>query len=78
MDIKILGPGCMRCKKLEEMTRETLTALGRSAYITHVTDVATFSQYSVMTTPALVVDGVVLVQGRLPRPQELEEWLRTA
>lgn len=76
MDIKILGKGCAKCLKLEQMTRETLAALGRTAEVTHVTDVAAIAQFPVMSTPALVVDGVVKVEGHLPRREDLEAWLR--
>jgi len=76
MDIKILGPGCPKCQKLEAMTRETLAALGRTAEVTHVTELDAMMQYPVMSTPALVVDGVVRVQGHLPRREDLEAWLR--
>ena len=76
MDIKILRPGCPKCLKLEAMTRETLAALGRTAEVTHVTELSAMMQYPVMSTPALVVDGVVRVQGHLPRTEDLEAWLR--
>ncbi len=75
MEIKILGPGCPKCMKLEAMTKETLAKLGRMEEVTHITDVDAIMQYAVMFTPALVVDGVVRVQGHLPRREELEGWL---
>lgn len=76
MDIKILGKGCAKCLKLEEMTKETLAKLGRTASVTHVSDVDAIMAYPVMSTPALVVDGEVKVQGHLPRREDLEGWLR--
>lgn len=75
MDIKILGKGCAKCLKLEAMTKETLATLGRTADVTHVTDVGEIVKYAVMSTPALVVDGVVKVEGRLPRREDLLAWL---
>jgi small redox-active disulfide protein 2 len=75
MDIKILGKGCAKCMKLEAMTKETLAALGRTADIQHVTDVQEIVTYPVMSTPALVVDGVVKVEGHLPRREDLAAWL---
>lgn len=77
MEIKILGPGCPKCLKLEAMTKETLAMLGRSDEVAHIADLDEIMQYAVMFTPALVVDGVVRVQGHLPRRQDLEAWLRT-
>lgn len=75
MDIKILGKGCSKCMKLESMTKETLASLGRSADVTHVTDIDAILQFDVMSTPALVIDGVVRVQGHLPRRADLESWI---
>lgn len=75
MEIKILGKGCAKCLKLEAMAKETLRKLGRTAEVTHVTDVEAIMQYPVMSTPALVVDGVVKVEGKLPRREDLEAWL---
>ncbi|MFZ5438894.1 MAG: thioredoxin family protein [Myxococcota bacterium] len=76
MDIRILGKGCAKCLKLEAMTRETLATLGRSDAVTHVTDVEEIATYPVMSTPALVIDGAVKVEGHLPRREDLERWLR--
>jgi small redox-active disulfide protein 2 len=75
VDIRILGKGCAKCLKLEAMTRETLAALGKTAEVTHVTDLEAIATYPVMSTPALVVDGVVKVEGHLPRREELTAWL---
>lgn len=75
MDIKILGKGCQKCQKLEQMTKETLASLGRTAEVDHVTDVAAIAEFAVMSTPALVVDGEVKVQGHLPRREDLKAWL---
>lgn len=76
MDIKILGKGCAKCLKLEAMTKETLEKLGRTADVAHVTDMNEIVGYGVMSTPALVVDGVVKSEGHLPRREDLEGWLR--
>ena len=75
MDIKILGKGCAKCLKLEAMTKETLEKLGRTADVTHVTDMSAIVGYGVMSTPALVIDGVVRVEGHLPRREDLAAWL---
>lgn len=75
MEIKILGKGCAKCLKLEAMAKETLSRLGRTATVTHVSDPEGILQYPVMSTPALVVDGLVRAEGRLPRPEDLEAWL---
>ena len=76
MQIKVLGSGCANCHTLARNTREALDALGIDAEITHVTDYPTILGYGVMSTPALVVDEVVKVSGRIPSKDEIAGWLR--
>lgn len=72
MDIKILGGGCAACKKLEKMTLKALKGLKRSDEIDKVTDFQTImNDYNVMTTPALVLDGEVVIKGRVPSYKEV-------
>jgi len=78
MDIKILGSGCPKCQRLEQLTREVATELGIEAQFEHVRDVAKIMEYSVLSTPALVVDGAVKVSGRMPRKEEIGPWLGKA
>lgn len=78
MNVKILGPGCNNCKKLERATREALDSLGLDATVEKVTDYPTIAGYGIMSTPGLVVDEEVLVSGRVPRPAEIRELLIAA
>ncbi len=75
MEIKVLGTGCPKCKKLEEITKKTISELGIEASIEKVEDVYKIMQYGVMRTPGLVVDGKVVLTGRLPKSNELKELL---
>jgi small redox-active disulfide protein 2 len=75
MLITILGPGCKNCDALETRTREALERLRIEATITKVTDVVEIASYGVMRTPGLVVDGEVVVAGRVPTVRALEEVL---
>lgn len=75
MIVKILGPGCNNCKKLEKVTREALADLGLEATVEKVEDYAAIAGYGVMATPGLVVDDKVLISGRVPRPAEMKELL---
>jgi len=76
MKIKILGTGCPKCMKLEAMVKTTVTKLGLDAEITHITEIDKILSYDVMMTPALVVDGVVKVSGKLPSEAALEKFLQ--
>lgn len=76
MLIKILGSGCARCKRLEQLTRDALVEIGVEADVEHVTEMDKIMTYPVMGTPALVVDEVVKVAGRMPSRGELISWLQ--
>ena len=75
MKIEILGPGCPKCKKLSELTAEAIKELGVSAEIVKVTDINIIIGYGVMLTPALVIDGVVKIAGKIPSKKEITEWI---
>lgn len=67
MDIKILGTGCPKCQRLEQLTREVAGELGVDAQFEHVRDMAEIMKYPIVgSTPALVVEGDVKVAGRMP------------
>ena len=75
MEIKILGPGCAKCKTLDKITREVVEKNGITATITKVEDIMEIMKYGVMSTPALVVDEKVLVKGRVPSSDEIKQLL---
>lgn len=75
MDIKVLGTGCAKCKKLETVTKEVVAQNNLSATVTKVEDLFQIMQFGVMTTPALVVDGEVVVKGRVPSAEEIKNLL---
>ncbi|MEI7981263.1 MAG: thioredoxin family protein [Bacteroidota bacterium] len=75
MEIKILGPGCAKCKTLDKITREVVEKNGINATITKVEDIMEIMKYGVMSTPALVVDEKVLVKGRVPSSDEIKQLL---
>lgn len=73
--IKILGTGCPKCMKLYDNTRQAADELKLDCQIEKVTEIASIMGYGVMTTPALVVDGKVLVAGRVPDTSALKIML---
>jgi small redox-active disulfide protein 2 len=76
MLIKILGSGCAKCNRLEQLTREAVAELGLEASFEHVTEMDKILAYPIMTTPALVIDEQVKVSGRIPSREELLGWLQ--
>lgn len=78
MEIKILGSGCARCKRLEELARDAVRDLGMQATVVHVTDVQAMMAYPIIGTPALVINEELKMSGRLPRKEEIVAWLKEA
>ncbi len=76
MQIKILGTGCAKCQRLEQLTREVVAELGVEAEFDHVRDMQAIMAYPVMTTPALVIDEEVMVFGRMPSKDEIAGWIK--
>ena len=74
-EIKILGPGCAKCKTLDKLTREVVEKNGINANITKVEDIMEIMKYGVMSTPALVIDEKVVLKGRVPSSDELKQLL---
>ncbi|MFA7116689.1 MAG: thioredoxin family protein [Bacteroidales bacterium] len=73
MEIKILGTGCSKCKKLEESTKKAVKELNIQANIEKEEDITKIMNYHVMRTPALVVDGKVVSQGRALTVKEIKK-----
>jgi len=77
MEIKILGTGCPKCKALEKVTRDVVAENCIEANVTKVEDIMDIMKFGVMTTPALVVDGVVVMKGHVPSKEEVKQLLTT-
>ncbi len=66
----------MRCDQLAERANEAVRALGIDAEVIKVQDIKTFASYGVLITPALVVDGVVKVAGKVPKVEEIKKLIQ--
>lgn len=73
MKIQIAGPGCSRCQQTERNVFNTCAELGIDADITHVYDVKEFAKLGVKITPSVIVDGKILISGRVPTVEELKK-----
>lgn len=76
MIIKILGTGCAKCQRLEQLAREAVAELGLYAEFEHVTEMNKIMAYPIMSTPALVIDEQVKAAGRMPSKEEIAGWLK--
>ncbi|MBW1851157.1 MAG: TM0996/MTH895 family glutaredoxin-like protein [Deltaproteobacteria bacterium] len=75
MEIKVIGPGCAKCHKTEEIVREAVAETGVDATIQKVTDVIEITKQGVFGTPAVVIDGDVKCVGKIPKKEEIINWL---
>ena len=76
MKIEILGMGCSNCNKLYQNALEAVKQSGKEAEVVKVEDVQKIMAYGVMSTPALVLDGVVKAKGKVPKVEEIKEWIK--
>ena len=78
LSIKVLGPGCDNCKKVEALARKVVTTLSIEAQITKVTDYADIKLYKILATPGLVLNEKVVCAGRIPNETEVTTWIVNA
>jgi small redox-active disulfide protein 2 len=78
MEIKVLGPGCPRCEKLEQDLMAMMAELNIAAELEHVRDPIEIASYGVMGSPALIINDKVKAVGSVPPKNKLKEWLLEA
>jgi small redox-active disulfide protein 2 len=76
MKIEVLGMGCSNCNKLYQHALEAVKLSGKKAEVVKVEDIQKIMGYGILSTPALVVDGVVKAAGKVPKVEEIKEWLK--
>jgi len=75
MEIKVLGPGCRNCEKLEADAKQAVKEAGADATVTKVTDMTDIIRFGVLSTPGLVINGKVRSYGRIPSVKEIRAWI---
>ncbi len=76
--IKILGPGCPNCDRLEAEVRTVLQELNLAADVEHVRDLKEITKYGIVATPALVINKKIVSTGRVPNRGQIKEWIKSA
>jgi len=76
MDIKILGPGCPKCKQTEEIVKQAVAEEGITANIEKVTDIMKIAGYGVFGTPAVIIDGDIKSVGKIPKKEDIKTWIK--
>jgi len=75
VNIKILGIGCPKCRKLEEKVREVVSANNINAEVEKVTDVKDMMKYNIMMTPGLVINENLKWNGSIPKDEQILNWI---
>ena len=75
MDIKVLGPGCPKCKQTERIVKEVLREAGVNASVEKVSDFMKIAEFGVFGTPAVVVGGEVKSVGKIPSKEDVKKWI---
>jgi hypothetical protein len=78
LEVKILGPGCINCDKLEQMVYKVMTAANIVGNVEHVRDLSEIASFGLVAVPALVINGKVKSSGRLPLERQVLQWLEEA
>lgn len=76
MEIRILGPGCPRCREVEKRIINALAELNVGADVQKVTDIKKIAEYRIYATPGFVINGKVKSSGRIPSPEEIKRWIQ--
>ena len=75
LEVKVLGPGCPNCDKLEQMVYQVMETENIIGSVEHVRDLKEIASYGLVGLPALVINGEVKSVGRFPRENQLRQWL---
>lgn len=75
-EVRVLGPGCAKCKTLDKLTREVVAEEGLDVTVIKVEDIVEIMQYSVMAPPALVINNKVVFKGGVPSKEKLAEIIK--
>ena len=76
MKIEILGPGCPKCHNTEENVKKALSELNKQAEVIKITDINVMIDKGIMQTPALIIDGNIVMQGKVPTVEQIKQLIQ--
>ncbi len=76
MKIEVLGMGCANCDKLYRHVLEAVRLSGKEVEVVKVEEIEKIMGYGILSTPALVIDGKVKSAGKVPKVEEIKEWIK--
>ncbi len=76
MKIEVLGAGCTNCEKLYQHVLEAVKLSGKKVEVVKVEDIQKIMAYGVLSAPALVIDGKVKAVGKVPKVEQIKEWIK--
>lgn len=76
MEIKVLGPGCAKCKATADMITRVAAEAGKEITLEKIEDMRQIVSFGVMTTPAVVIGGKVMHKGSVPTHDQVLAWLK--
>ncbi len=74
--IEILGIECLRCGEITRRAKQAVKELGANAEVINVQDIEAIANYRVLRLPALAVDGVIKIEGNIPKVEEIKKWIK--
>ena len=74
MEIKVLGTGCSNCKTTVKLVEEIAKEMGASINLEKVEDIQDIMKFNILSTPGVVIDGVVVHAGGIPSREKVESW----
>jgi len=76
MKIEVLGPGCHKCHNTEENVKKALLELKKEAEVVKITDINTMIEKGVIQAPALIINGKIIIQGRIPTVEQIKQFIQ--
>ena len=77
MEIKVLGPGCANCNRMEELAKNAVKELGIDAKVEKITDIGQIVMHGILSTPGLIINGKIKHSGKpLPGLDKVKELIK--